>query len=248
MNERFLPLLSIFFCFFAAHSEFFWIKVKWFSEFYFTAKFWSFKLKKPFRMAGGEKKSEPPFFCPPFLSTWKNHPWYYFVKLFCSKGFTTFLPVCKKHTRDAEIRPFGSGFCLKSLSFLSFSERCKNQGSFCKCFIINKVLFLYRTCARGKLRKRSVFLSAPIFVWDNLPSKFLPCKLTFWGEEVKMLASSNGLLGFLPTFYPQKSSILTEVVGEDKKTLTIFSTLAKNSVKFFSQNRFTRAFSVLFAT
>ena len=63
-----------------------------------------------------------------------------------------------------------------------------------------------------------------------------------------MLASPNGLLGFLPTFYPQKSSILTGVVGEDKKTLTIFSTFAKNSVKFFSQNRFTRAFLLLFAT
>ena len=63
-----------------------------------------------------------------------------------------------------------------------------------------------------------------------------------------MFASPNGLLGFLPTFYPQKSSILTKVMGEDKKTLTIFSTLAKNSVKFFSQNRFTRAFSLLFAT
>ena len=63
-----------------------------------------------------------------------------------------------------------------------------------------------------------------------------------------MLASPNGLFGFLPTFYPQKTSILTEVVGEDKKTLTIFSTLAKNSVKFFSQNRFTRAFVLPFAT
>ena len=62
-----------------------------------------------------------------------------------------------------------------------------------------------------------------------------------------MLASPNGLFGFLPTFYPQKASILTEVVGEDKKKLTIFSTLAKNSVKFFSQNRFTRAFLLLFA-
>ena len=38
------------------------------------------------------------------------------------------------------------------------------------------------------------------------------------------------------------------MAGEDKKTLTIFSTLAKNSVKFFSQNRFTKAFSLLFAT
>ena len=63
-----------------------------------------------------------------------------------------------------------------------------------------------------------------------------------------MLASPNGLFRFLPTFYPQKSSILTEVMGEDKKTLTIFSSLAKNSVKFFSQNRFTKAFSLLFVT
>ena len=63
-----------------------------------------------------------------------------------------------------------------------------------------------------------------------------------------MLASPNGLLGFLPTFYPQKLSILTGGVGGDKKTLAIFSTLVKYSVKFFSQNRFTRAFSLLFAT
>jgi hypothetical protein len=43
----------------------------------------------------------------------------------------------------------------------------------------------------------------------------------------KFLSSPNGLFGFLPTFYPQKSSILTEVMGEDKKTLTIFSSLTK---------------------
>ena len=43
-----------------------------------------------------------------------------------------------------------------------------------------------------------------------------------------MLALPNGLFGFLPTFYPQKSSILTEVMGEDKKTLTIFLSLTKN--------------------
>ena len=36
--------------------------------------------------------------------------------------------------------------------------------------------------------------------------------------------------------------------GDEVKTLTVFSTLAKNSVKFFSQNRFTSAFSLLFAT
>ena len=38
------------------------------------------------------------------------------------------------------------------------------------------------------------------------------------------------------------------MVGEDKKTLTIFSSLAKNSVKFFSQKGFTKAFSLHFAT
>ena len=62
MNERFLPLLSIFFYLLVAYSEFFWIKVKWFSEFDFTAKFWVFKLKMPFRMAGKAKKALRHFF------------------------------------------------------------------------------------------------------------------------------------------------------------------------------------------
>ena len=44
------------------YSEFFWTKVKLFSEFHFTAQFWVFKLKKRFRMAGGDKKFQPPFF------------------------------------------------------------------------------------------------------------------------------------------------------------------------------------------
>ena len=66
MSERFLPFLSIFFCFLIAYSEFFWRKVKRFSEFHFTAKFWSFKLKMPFRMAGEDKNFQPPFFLPKF--------------------------------------------------------------------------------------------------------------------------------------------------------------------------------------
>ena len=70
-------------------------------------------------------KSKKRFFTKPE----KNHPCYYFVKIVDSKAFTTFLLVCKKHTRDAEIRPFCPEFCLKSVSFLSFSEKCKNQGS-----------------------------------------------------------------------------------------------------------------------
>ena len=62
MCERFLPFLSILFCFIRKHSEFFWIKVKRFSEFHFTAKFWSFFLKKPFRMVGDDKIFRRHFF------------------------------------------------------------------------------------------------------------------------------------------------------------------------------------------
>ena len=89
----------------------------------------------------------------------------------------------------------------------------------------------------GEVTKTERVFISPHFCLENLPSKFLPCKLTLWGEEVKMLASfylpPNGLFGFLPTFYPQKASILTEVVGEDKKTLTIFSSLTKILWSFF---------------
>ena len=153
--------------------------------------------------------------------------------------------MCKKHTRDAEIRPFCPGFCLKSLSFLTFSEKCKNQGSFCKCLIINKVLFLNLTEQGGTYENGACFYQPP-FLSGKFTLKILTLQTYLVGGRSenagKFLSSPNGLFGFLPTFYPQKSSILTEVMGEDKKTLTIFSTLAKNSVKFFSQNRFTRAF------
>ena len=47
----------------SVHSEFFWIKVKRFSEFHFTAKFWCFKLKMRFRMVGEFKKASRHFFC-----------------------------------------------------------------------------------------------------------------------------------------------------------------------------------------
>ena len=113
--------------------------------------------------------------------------------------------MCKKHTQDSEIRPFCPGFCLKSLSFLSFSEKCKNQGSFCKCFIINKVLFLYRTCAWGKLRKRSVFLSAPIFVWKIYPQNSYLANLPFGGKKWKCWQVSS-LTKILWSFFHKTAS------------------------------------------
>ena len=69
--------------------------------------------------------------------------------------------MCKKHTRDAEIRPFCPGFCLKSLSFLSFSEKCKNQGSFCKCLIINKNAILHLTEHGGSYENGACFYQPP---------------------------------------------------------------------------------------
>ena len=45
-------------------SEFFSQQEKRFSEFYFTAKFSSFKFKMRFRMAGDRKKASRHFFAP----------------------------------------------------------------------------------------------------------------------------------------------------------------------------------------
>ena len=138
--------------------------------------------------------------------------------------------MCKKHTQDSEIRPFCPKFCLKSVSFLSFSEKCKNQGSFCKCLIINKVLFLYLTEHGGRYENGACFYQPP-FLSGKFPLKILT-EITYLvggrSENAgKFLSAPNGLFGFLPTFYPQKTTILTEVVGEDKKMLTIFSSLTK---------------------
>ena len=52
------------------YSEFFFVKVKQISEFYFTAKFSSFKLKMRFRMAGAFKKASRHF----FAKKWRTKP------------------------------------------------------------------------------------------------------------------------------------------------------------------------------
>ena len=65
----------------------------------------------------------------------------------------------------------------------------------------------------------------------------------FW-TKVKWFSEFD----FTAKFWVFKFKMRFWMAGEDKKTLTIFSSLTKNSVKFFSQNRFTRAFLLLFAT
>ena len=133
--------------------------------------------------------------------------------------------MCKKHTQTLKSDRFAPNFVWNLSEFWVFLKSVKI-----------KVLFVsYR--ARGNIRKRSVFLSAPIFVWKIYPQNSYLANLPWGGGRSenagKFLSSPNGLFGFLPTFYPQKTSILTEVVGEDKKTQTIFSSLTKILWSFF---------------
>ena len=113
---------------------------------------------------------------------------------------------------------------------------CKNQDSFCKCLIINKVLFLYLTEHGGRYENGSSFYLPP-FLSGNFTLKILTGITYLVGGRSenagKFLSSLNGLFGFLPTFYPQKSSILTEVMGEENKMAGIFSSLTKILWSFF---------------
>ena len=132
--------------------------------------------------------------------------------------------------QDAEIRPFCPEFRLKSVSFLTFSEKCKNQDSFCKHLIINKNAVLHLTGHGGRYENGACFYQPP-FLSGKFTLKILTLQTYLLGGRSenagKFLSSPNGLFGFLPTFYPQKASILTEVMGEDKKTMTIFLSLTK---------------------
>jgi len=96
--------------------------------------------------------------------------------------------------------------------------------------IINKVLFLYLT-EQGETYENGACFYQPPFLSGKFTLKILTLQTYLVGGRSenagKFLSAPNGLFGFLPTFYPQKTSILTEVVGEDKKMLTIFSSLTK---------------------
>ena len=64
------------------------------------------------------------------------------------------------------------------LRILSFSEKCKNQGSFCKCFTINKVLFLHLTEHGGNYENADHFFNSrqkfcEVFSQNRFTSAFL---------------------------------------------------------------------------
>ena len=138
--------------------------------------------------------------------------------------------MCKKHTRDAEIRPLYPGFGLKSLSFLTFSGKCKNKVLFVDALLLTKSCFYIEPAHVGNYENGTYFYQPP-FLSGKFTLKILTLQTYLVGGRSenagKFLSSPNGLFGFLPTFYPKKTSNLTEVMGEDKKTLTIFSSLTK---------------------
>ena len=144
--------------------------------------------------------------------------------------------MCKKHTQTLKSDRFAPNFVWNLSEFWVFLKSVKIKVLFISVWLLTNSCF-WTLPSKGEHTKTERVFISPHFCLENLPSKFLPCKLTLWGRRSenagKFLSSPNGLFGFLPTFYPQKASILTEVVGEDKKMLTIFSSLTKILWSFF---------------
>ena len=96
--------------------------------------------------------------------------------------------------------------------------------------IINKNIILHLTEHGGSYENGACFYQPP-FLSGKFTLEILT-EITYLvggrSENAgKFFSAPNGLFGFLPTFYPQKSSILTEVVGEENKMAGIFSSLTK---------------------
>jgi len=60
----------------------------------------------------------------------------------------------------------------------------------------------------GEVTKTERIFISPHFCLENLPSKFLPCKLTLWGEEVKMLASPQRSIWIFTDILPSKIAVV----------------------------------------
>ena len=80
-------------------------------------------------------------------------------------------------------------FAPNFVRILSFSEKCKNQGSFCKCFIINKNAILHLTEHGGSYENGASFYQPP-FLSGKFTLKILTMQTYLvGGKEVKMLAN-----------------------------------------------------------
>ena len=154
------------------------------------------------------------FFIPFFIYL-KKSSLLFFCKTRWLKGFYNISASVQETHSDSEIRLFCPGFCLKSVWILTFSQKCKNQGSFCKCLIINKVLFFFTLPSMGERYENGACFYQPPFLSEKFTIKIL--------------------------------SLQTYLVSERREIADRFFKSDKNSVKFFSQNRFTKRKSTSFS-
>ena len=156
----------------------------------------------------------------------------------------------KKYTQTLKSNRFATDFVWNLSEFWVFLKSVKIKVLFVSAWLLTKSCF-WTLPSKGEHTKTERVFISPHFCLENLPSKFLPCKLTFWGEEVKTLASfylhPMVYLDFYRHFTLKNHQFLPRSWGKIKNA-DHFCKSNKNSVKFFSQNRFTSAFSLLFDT
>ena len=184
------------------------------------------------QLSEGSNPSSSAIFFIPLLIYLKKSSLLLFCKTRWLKGFYNISASVQETHSDSEIRPFFTGFCLKSVWILSFSEKCKNQGSFCKCLIINKVLFLYLT-EQGETYENGACFYQPPFLSGKFTLKILTLQTYLVGGRSenagKFLSAPNGLFGFLPTFYPQKTGSSTVYDRNAQKNIKIWKTELKKT-------------------
>ena len=131
---------------------------------------------------------------------------------------------------------FAPDFVWNHSLFWVFLKSVTIKVLFISAWLLTKMQFYIEPAQGGTYENGACFYQPP-FLSGKFTLKILTLQTYLMGwiseDAGKFLSSPNGLFGFLPTYYPQKSSILTEVVGEDKKTLTIFSSLTKILWSFF---------------
>ena len=143
----------------------------------------------------------------------------------CAKYRTLPLPVCKKHTQTLKSDRFSPDFVWNLSEFWVFLKGVKIKVLFVSAWLLTKSCF-YTLPSKGKHTKTERVFISPHFCLGNLPSKFLPCKLTLWGEEVKTLANfylpPTVYLDFYRHFTLKKHQFLPRSWGKIKKCWPFF--------------------------
>ena len=146
--------------------------------------------------------------------------------------------MCKKHTQTLKSDRFAPDFVWNLSEFWVFLKSVKIKVLFVSAWLLTKIQF-YILPSKGEDTKTERVFISPHFCLENLPSKFLPCKLTLWGEEVKMLASfylhPMVYLDFYRHFTLKKHQILPRSWGKIKKRRPFFQLSPKILWSFFTK-------------